>query len=98
MPRASASSPTEYAKAPQVTRDRLYIETVEQVLSNTTKVIVDQKGGGNLLVPAARQDHADGRARVPPSRRAAKSEPAPAPEQSTSRSRDAFRSREREPR
>jgi len=39
----------EYAKAPRVTRDRLYIETMEQVLSNTTKIYVDQKGGNNLL-------------------------------------------------
>jgi membrane protease subunit HflK len=39
----------EYVKAPGVTRDRLYIEAVERVLSNTTKILVDQKGGGNLL-------------------------------------------------
>jgi modulator of FtsH protease HflK len=40
---------TEYAKAPTVTRDRLYIETMEQVLSSTTKILVDQKGGNNVL-------------------------------------------------
>lgn len=40
---------SEYAKAPTVTRDRLYIETMEQVLSNTTKIFVDQKGGNNIL-------------------------------------------------
>jgi modulator of FtsH protease HflK len=40
---------TEYAKAPTVTRDRLYIETMEQVLSSTTKILVDQKGGNNIL-------------------------------------------------
>jgi membrane protease subunit HflK len=40
---------TEYAKAPVVTRDRLYIETMEQVLSSTTKIFVDQKAGNNLL-------------------------------------------------
>jgi len=39
----------EYAKAPRVTRERMYIETLEQVLSNTTKVYVDQKGGNNLI-------------------------------------------------
>lgn len=39
----------EYAKAPAVTRERLYIETMEQVLSNTTKVFVDQRGGNNVL-------------------------------------------------
>jgi modulator of FtsH protease HflK len=39
----------EYARAPGVTRDRLYIEAVEQVLSSTTKVLIDQKGGNNIL-------------------------------------------------
>ncbi len=40
---------TEYNKAPKVTRDRIYIDTVEAVLSNTSKVMVDVKGGNNLL-------------------------------------------------
>jgi len=39
----------EYAKAPRVTRDRLYLDTMEQILSKSTKVFVDQKGGNNLL-------------------------------------------------
>lgn len=39
----------EYAKAPGVTRERLYIETMEQVLSNTSKVFIDQKAGNNML-------------------------------------------------
>jgi membrane protease subunit HflK len=39
----------EYVKAPGVTRERLYIETMEQVLSNTTKVYIDQKAGNNLI-------------------------------------------------
>lgn len=39
----------EYSKAPQVTRDRMYLDTMQQVLSNSTKVVVDQKGGNNLL-------------------------------------------------
>ncbi|PIV88234.1 MAG: FtsH protease activity modulator HflK [Hydrogenophilales bacterium CG17_big_fil_post_rev_8_21_14_2_50_63_12] len=40
---------SEYAKAPQVTRERLYQDTMQQILSNTTKVLVDDKQGGNLL-------------------------------------------------
>ena len=40
---------TEYQKAPKVTRERLYIETMESVLSNSTKVMVDVDGGNNLL-------------------------------------------------
>ncbi len=39
----------EYAKAPRVTRDRLYLETVEQILTRSTKVLIDQKGGNNLV-------------------------------------------------
>jgi membrane protease subunit HflK len=39
----------EYEKAPQVTRERMYLDTMQQVLGATTKVIVDQKGGQNLL-------------------------------------------------
>ncbi|MFQ5937294.1 MAG: FtsH protease activity modulator HflK, partial [Acidiferrobacterales bacterium] len=40
---------TEFAKAPEVTRERLYLEAMEDVLSNSTKVFVDQKGGNNIL-------------------------------------------------
>ncbi len=40
---------TEYTKAPDVTRKRLYIETMESVLSNTNNVIVDVKNGSNVM-------------------------------------------------
>ena len=39
----------EYQKAPAVTRDRLYIDTMKQVYSNVTKVMVDSRSGSNLL-------------------------------------------------
>ncbi len=39
----------EYQKAPQVTRDRLYIDAMQQIYSNVTKVLVDSKQGSNLL-------------------------------------------------
>jgi len=39
----------EYSKAPEVTRTRMYLETVQQVYANTSKVMVDAKGSGNLL-------------------------------------------------
>jgi membrane protease subunit HflK len=39
----------EYARAPEVTRERLYLETLEEVLGNSTKVIVNTEGGNNLL-------------------------------------------------
>jgi len=40
---------TEYAKAPGVTRDRMYLDTMQSIFSNTTKVMVDAKSGSNLL-------------------------------------------------
>lgn len=40
---------TEYQKAPRVTRDRLYIEAIEEVYANTNKVLIDSDGSGNLL-------------------------------------------------
>jgi membrane protease subunit HflK len=40
---------TEYQKAPDVTRERLYLDAVESVLTNSSKVMVDVKGGNNLL-------------------------------------------------
>ncbi|MCL4185680.1 MAG: FtsH protease activity modulator HflK, partial [Burkholderiaceae bacterium] len=40
---------TEYAKAPQVTRDRMYLEAMQEVFSNTSKVYLDSRAGGNLL-------------------------------------------------
>jgi membrane protease subunit HflK len=40
---------SEYQKAPAVTRDRLYLETMQQVYSNVTKVMVDSRAGSNLL-------------------------------------------------
>ncbi|SDC07324.1 protease FtsH subunit HflK [Cupriavidus sp. YR651] len=40
---------TEYAKAPQVTRDRIYIETMQQIYANSNKILVDAKSGNNLL-------------------------------------------------
>ena len=39
----------EYEKAPGVTRERMYLESMEKVLSATSKVIVDQKGGQSLI-------------------------------------------------
>ena len=39
----------EYKKAPQITRDRLYLDMMESVLSNSSKVMVDVEGGNNLL-------------------------------------------------
>jgi membrane protease subunit HflK len=40
---------TEYQKAPGVTRDRLYIDTMNQIYSSVTKIMVDSRSGNNLL-------------------------------------------------
>jgi membrane protease subunit HflK len=40
---------TEYTRAPEVTRNRLFLETQEQIMSSVSKVIVDQKGSNSLL-------------------------------------------------
>ena len=39
----------EYQKAPGVTRDRMYLDTMQQIFTNTSKVMVDAKAGSNLL-------------------------------------------------
>ncbi|MEX2488382.1 MAG: FtsH protease activity modulator HflK [Pseudomonadales bacterium] len=39
----------EYSMAPEVTRERLYLDSLEQVMSNATKVMVDVEGGNNIL-------------------------------------------------
>lgn len=41
----------EYKAAPEITRERLYIETMERVLSNTRKVLVNDKGGNLMVLP-----------------------------------------------
>jgi membrane protease subunit HflK len=95
----------EYEKAPQVTRERLYLEAMQQILSNTSKVIVDQKSGSNLLYlpldklmqmtsqPTVSAQGSD----VPLPRMATPPETATAPQApaADSRSRDALRSRDR---
>ena len=40
---------TEYQKAPQVTRDRMYVDTMQQIYSSVTKVMIDSRQGSNLL-------------------------------------------------
>jgi membrane protease subunit HflK len=40
----------EYQRAPEVTRERLYIDTMEEVLSNNPKVILDAEGSGNVML------------------------------------------------
>ena len=79
----------EYSKAPQVTRERLYIEAMQQILSNTSKVLIDQKSGNNLLyLPLDRMMQLSGA--LAGKEQAAKPPETPS-EPSTARSREAFR-------
>jgi membrane protease subunit HflK len=48
----------EYQKAPQVTRDRMYTDAMQQIYASTTKVLVESQARLQPAVPAARQAHA----------------------------------------
>ncbi len=41
----------QYEAAPEVTRQRIYIETMEEVFSNTSKIMIDNQGGGSMYLP-----------------------------------------------
>jgi modulator of FtsH protease HflK len=83
---------SEYAKAPAVTRERIYIETMQQVLSSTSKIMMDYRGSGNLLYlpldKIMQNAGAPGAEAAPP--RATPEPPAEAP-----RTRESLRNRER---
>ena len=91
----------EYQKAPQVTRDRMYLDAMQQIYSNVTKVMVDSRQGSNLLyLPLDKVMQMSG----PGIPDAATSAPAPLPAAAPtvlppdSRTRDAGRTRDRETR
>ncbi len=91
----------EYRKAPRVTRDRLYLEAMQQVLSSATKVIVDQKGNSNLLfLPLDKLMQAGAAGIEAGSRSSVPETTSPPPNAQVpdtgGRSRDAFRTRDRE--
>jgi membrane protease subunit HflK len=93
----------EYQNAPQVTRDRMYLDAMQQIYTNVTKVVIDSKQGSNLmylpldklmqatsspLAPAAASDvSANGNNAAAP---------AAAPASADPRSRESLRSRDRE--
>jgi len=93
----------EYQKSPQVTRDRMYLDAMQQVYSNATKVLIDSRQGSNLLYlpldkivqmtgqPAAESSTLASPMTLPP----ATTPVAPLPD---ARARDAARSRDRETR
>jgi membrane protease subunit HflK len=89
----------EYKKAPQVTRERLYLETVQQILESTSKVLIDARAGTSLLyLPLDKILQRSAGGGLPealaPTRPSASAE-SPAPPDAGARSRDTLRARER---
>jgi membrane protease subunit HflK len=93
----------EYQKAPGVTRDRLYLDMMQSVLGNSSKVLIDQKSGANLLnlpldrllqqgAAASAATGAGNEPSSPPPR--APTTPEPAVTVDPTRSRETLRSRE----
>ncbi len=88
----------EYNKAPAVTRERMYLETVQQIMTSTSKVMIDAKAGGNLLfLPLDKiiQMSGAGLPEVMGGGKPPTTDVAPSAE-TTGRSREALRSRDRE--
>jgi membrane protease subunit HflK len=91
----------EYQKAPQVTKDRMYLEAMQQIYSNVTKVVVESRQGGSLLyMPLDKiiQSAAASVPNGPDTLQGTSTAPSPVvvPSPAESRSRDSGRSRERE--
>jgi len=86
----------EYVKAPGVTRERIYIETLQQVLSSTNKIVMDYRGSGNLLyLPLDKLMQQGGSATPSESQASQRPSPEPAPPEAAPRSRETLRNRER---
>lgn len=87
---------TEYSKAPAVTRERIYIETMQQIYTTTSKVMLDYKGAGNLLyLPLDKLMQQGAAAAMSEQAAAAPAAPAPAPAPEAQRSREQLRERSR---
>ena len=88
---------SEYQRAPQVTRERIYLETIQQVLGSTSKVIIDQKQGSNLLyLPLDKLTQMTGQSAPAIDAMAAQPAPAPAAPAPETTRREGLRARDRE--
>jgi membrane protease subunit HflK len=86
----------EYSKAPGVTRERIYIDTLQQVLSSTNKIMLDYRGSGNLLyLPLDKIMQQSGSATTSEAQASQRPSPEPAVPEAGPRSRDTLRNRER---
>jgi membrane protease subunit HflK len=90
----------EYEKAPQVTRERMYIDMMQQILTSSTKVMIDQKSsnGSLLYLPLDKLIQQTGAAAPVPQAAARPAEPAPTVEVVPQRARELLLGREREAR
>ena len=93
----------EYQNAPQVTRDRMYLDAMQQIYTNVTKVVIDSKQGSNLMyLPLDKLMQATSSPLAPAAASDASangnnaSAPAPAAASTDPRSRESLRSRDRE--
>ncbi|HSG74965.1 MAG TPA: FtsH protease activity modulator HflK [Burkholderiales bacterium] len=87
---------TEYSKAPAITRERIYIETLQSVLSSTSKILVDTRASGNLLyLPLDKLMQQSGVSGLTESQASQRSSDAALPMDPGPRSRDSLRNRER---
>jgi membrane protease subunit HflK len=90
---------TEYRKAPQVTRQRMYLDTMQTVMNNTSKVVVDQKGGNSLLyLPLDKLQQFVNQSNSSAPEILSQPPAVTIPGTVDTRSRDAFRNRDREDR
>jgi membrane protease subunit HflK len=86
----------EYAKAPAITRERIYIETLQSVLSSTSKILIDTKASGNLMyLPLDKLLQQSGAGGLTESQASQRSPDSALPMDPGPRSRDSLRSRER---
>ena len=99
-----ASVLSEYQKAPQVTRERIYIDTMQEIYSGVNKVLIDSRSGGNLMyLPLDKIMQSAGAPAAPAAAAPAPANAAPAPAPAApaaadTRSRDNARGRDRESR
>jgi len=95
---------SEYSKAPQVTRERLYLDTMQQIFANTSKVYIDSRASGNLMYlpldklvqQATAADAARAASTTPPPAAAPEQLRGETPSMPPAMSRDGLRGRERD--
>ena len=94
-----------YQKAPRVTRDRMYLDAMEEIYGGINKILIDSRAGGNLMflpldkvMQSAGAAVARSQSQAPTPASGTSQQPASSATTADSRARDAARSRERETR